>query len=281
MTEDTKRIHIYHAEATAIAGCLDFPLAQEIHSQAAVSLSEKGGYRSQRAERYQLESVISYRSAYTQVAGNLETKPGHGWSTLATSVIEGLNVLDIVTADRIVAQISTDHPLVGYVPTVTFLGTRFENLRIAGHPVKVELDTNLFGEKPGGDAPYSDSDSFRQRVLAQYERIHADKDLHPEVRECYNQVPAKSERLSPIKCSLVNHSEGAYPGRSCGHVIDVPNFGRIYLATIRLEQSDPHPETRIPKKTLISLTMIEMKMGCIAGGKASACNSKLNGTTAP
>ena len=92
---------------------------------------------------------LSYEAAHTQVAGNRETKPGHdGYTTLVTSVVEGLNILDVVTADLVVAQISTDHPLVGYVPSITFLGTRFENLRIAGHKVdELEMCLDIFGKR--------------------------------------------------------------------------------------------------------------------------------------
>ena len=61
-------------------------------------------------------------------------KPGHGWATLTTVVVDDLNVLEVLTADRVVGQIITDYPLEGYVPAVSFLGTRFDNLRIAGHP---------------------------------------------------------------------------------------------------------------------------------------------------
>jgi len=57
-------------------------------------------------------------------------------------------VLDVLTADRVVGQIITEHPLVGYVPIISFLGTRFENLRIAGHPVELDLDLNILGDKP-------------------------------------------------------------------------------------------------------------------------------------
>src|SRR5271154_5125044 len=101
----TKRHHFYHAEATVLSGLLEIPLKQEIHPQAFATLpSEEGGYIAQQAKDYRLESVISYSNAHTQVTGNLESKPGHGWNALATSVVEDLIILDIVTADRVVAQ---------------------------------------------------------------------------------------------------------------------------------------------------------------------------------
>jgi hypothetical protein len=98
-----ERYHIYHAEAGVLHGRLQLPLAQEIKPQAFTKVPERGGYLSQHSHNYQLEGVISYRTAYTQVAGNRDVKAGHGWSTVATSVIEHLNILDVITADRVVA----------------------------------------------------------------------------------------------------------------------------------------------------------------------------------
>ena len=148
-----------------------------------MKLNERGGYLSQHVENYRLGGVVSFRSAYTQVGGNPDPKPGHGWNTLTTSVIEGLNVLDIVTADRIVCQISTDHPpLIDYVPTVTFLGTRFENLRIAGHQVKLDLDLDILGAKPKKDAGYLSDRDFQKRASAQRERLKVAHDQVESVR---------------------------------------------------------------------------------------------------
>jgi hypothetical protein len=281
MSDETKREHVYHAEATVLTGHLRLPFAQKILPQTYARLCEQGGYLSQHADRYRLEGVISFQSAYTQVAGNRELKPDLGWNTLTTSVVEGLNVLDIVTADRVVAQISTDHPPVGYVPSVTFLGTRFENLRIAGHPVKLDLDLNILGSKPGNDAPYTSDSGFTQRVKGQYERIGAHQNLPADVFERYNQLPAISYNQESIECSLINQAEGSYPGRSFGHVIDIPDFGKIYLATLRLEQSDFQPGTGIPRKTLIRLTMIKLEMGCVADGSTSVSELTTNGHTKP
>jgi hypothetical protein len=277
--EVAKRRHVYHAEAHAVAGRLDLPLAHEIRPHAHVRLPEQGGYYSKRSEKFRIEEIVSVSSAYTHVAGNRDTKVDHGWNTLTTSVVEGLNILEVVTADRVVAQVSTDHPLVGYVPAVTFLGTRFENLRIAGHPVHLHMDLEIVGEKPHDDVPYTSDHGFIERVAQQYERIQAHQNLPSTVLERYNRLPSTAGRQESIECSLVNQAEGSYPGRSYGHVIDIPHFGRIYLATLRLDQSDF--ENGTPKKTTIGLTMIEFEMGCIGSGSGGVGGVKTNGQSEP
>jgi len=281
MADTPARYHIYSAEAEALHGKLTLPLVQEVKPPTFVKLNERGGYLSQHVENYRLGGVVSFRSAYTQVAGNPDTKADHGWNTLTTSVIEGLNVLDIVTADRIVAQISTDHPLVGYVPTVTFLGTRIENLRIAGYPVKLDMDLNMLGGKPKNDAPYTSDRGFIERVAAQRDHIQGHQSIPSDISARYNRLPAISDKQGSISCSLVNHTEGSYPGRSYGNAIDVPNFGKIYLGNLTIEQSDFDTPNGAPRKTTITLTMIEMVMGCVGGGTLGGGSGKTNGTSQP
>src|ERR1700676_4478314 len=167
MPDQTGRYHTYHAEAGVLHANLQLPLAQMIKPQAFTKLPERGGYLSQHAHDYRLEGIVSFRSAYTQGAGNRDVKPGHGFSTITTSVMEDLNVLDVVTADRVVAQISTEHPLVGYVPHITFLGTRFENLRIAGHKVELDLDCNFLGGRADDDSAYTGNKDLMKKIAAQ------------------------------------------------------------------------------------------------------------------
>lgn len=271
------REHIYDAQAFALKGDLQLPLRAEIQPQAFVDLPKGGGYLSQQACAYRLEGVLSFRAARTQVAGNPDTKPGHGFVTLATAVLEDFNILDVVTADRVVAQVSTEHPLDGDVPTVTFLGTRFDNLRIAGHPVRLDLDGEIFGARPAHNDPWSKSSAFRERVSAQYDAIRRHSDLPAQIAERYNRIPSGPGPQESVECSLVQRAEGSYPGRTFGHVIDVPNFGTVYLATLRLV------ETRDPKtgilSTLFRLTMIEAKMGCLGNGTVSGASAIVNGGT--
>ncbi|MGA3370186.1 MAG: hypothetical protein ABSC48_00325 [Terracidiphilus sp.] len=281
MSETAERTHHYHAEASVLGGHLRLPLCQQIKPQAHVKLAREGGYISQRAENYRLEAVISFRSAYTHVAGNRSHKPGEGWYTLTSSVIEGLNVLDVITADRVVGQTITHHPLAGYVPTISFLGTRFENLRIAGHPVELELDYEIFGSKPADDAPYTSDAGFLSRVSRQYDRIRGHQDLPENLAEHYNRLSSTLGGREAVECSLVNQAAGRYPGRCYGHVIKIPDIGVITLGKLVLKQEDFHQKTGVPKKTTIHLTMIDLKLGCVIDGDIPIGGGTSNGESQP
>jgi hypothetical protein len=283
-----QRTHTFHAEAHALSGDLVLPVETRVPPQAFVKISEHGGYLSERSAGFRFESILKYSSAYTQVGGHKEIKPGHGWNTLATSVVEGLNVLEVVTADRVVSQIATEYPEVGYTPHLSFLGTRFENLRICGHEVKLDLDLNIFGERLQSDEPYTRSSHFTSRVSQQYARIQEHQRGHGELfsslLERYNRVPeifVNSAGEEQVECSLVNQVDGDYPGHRFGHVIHVPFFGTIYLGNLRITHTPRNGETDAPPKTLVELTMIDIKMGCAATGSAAVGTTRGGGTIHP
>jgi hypothetical protein len=280
------RKHHFHGEAEVLNAQLQLPLLQDVKSQAYVKLPDEGGYRSEQAHNYRLEGVLSFREAYTQVAGNRSVKDGRGWITLVTSVVIGLNVLDVVTADRVVAQMSTEHPLEGYVPTVTFLGTRFENLRIGGHEVDPTLNLGICGPKPANDGLYILDPSFLGRVSHQYAAINKAKGVPAVVQQRYNTAlldpvriqkaqaeaaaAANKQVVKPkIECSLVDSAASTASGTAFGHIIVVPGFGTVSLAELTVEDDSFH------------LTMINLDLGCLADGKAKMCNTIVNGKTVP
>jgi hypothetical protein len=276
-----ERTHTYQAEASALSAKLERPLQAEIRPQAYVNLPSTGGYFSERAEDFRLEGVISFRSAYTQVAGNRSEKEGHGWVTLATAVVEGLNVLDVVTADRIVAQFSAEHPLVGYVPRVTFLGTRFEGLKIGGLEIKPTIDLN-FCAPTKNDQLYLEDAGFRGKVEEQYKKMagapetlrRSEGGTMPDPAELRKQwntfIHEKGPRpKAAVDCSIVTSLGDTGAWKSAGNALEVPEFGRVFFGELRVEGDT------------FELTMIRLKMGCIGSGTVTASSGKMNGSTVP
>ena len=277
----TQRVHYYHAAANALGGHIETPFEHSIPVQAPLSLPPVGGYALARAEAYQLQGILSFKSASTQVAGSVSRKNA-SWTTLVTSTIEGLNVLEIVTADRVVAQISTEHPREGYIPKVTFAGTRFENLRIAGCPVEPVLNLGLCS--PDGDAypkkPCIDDERFLSAVTDQYRRCGDEKGLAawikdrkiPDwVRERYtwDNSKAKRDEKGSVLCSLVQEVRGEFTGKSIGHMAEVAEFGKIFLAELNVDRG------------AYRLTMLRLELGCLTHGHVSFGVAQTNGSTEP
>lgn len=274
-------IHNYNAEANLLTAELEQPLKEHIRPQEQVKLSADGSYRFKHAGPFRLEGILSYEGGYTQVAGHPSSKID-GYTTLATSVVEGLNVFDVVTADRVVAQISTVHPVFGegQVPAVTFLGTRFENLRIAGHKVELKPNLEIFGQRDVNDKSYFDSAAVTGQIAEQYRELS--KDGLPEwTREYYPKDRAVVQDISQgrrqMHCSVVNSVKNT-PGTPFGHVIDLPHFGRIFLGEVKLVHERSKDPANENDKYKFQLTMIRMKMGCLGDGNTSASSAASNGT---
>jgi hypothetical protein len=285
-------VHIYYAEANVLSADLKQPLEEKIPPRVQVTLPASGRYRFKKGNSFRFEGIISYHSAYSQVAGHPSSK-SDGFATLATAVVEGLNVLDVVTADRVVAQISTVHPPFGsgQVPSVTFLGTRFENLRIGGHKIKVTRKLDILGAKPAGDKSYFEDPGVQARVSLQYDKV-ATAEGHPELAAAaYPKGRAGVIGSNELQCSLVDSVEGepeeakpgeeapkvSYGGTSFGHVIDVPHFGKIFLAELNVTR-EPSKDLKLEAdKYRFRLTMIRLDMGCLAQGCATAAAADTNG----
>ncbi|HTS36770.1 MAG TPA: choice-of-anchor P family protein [Candidatus Solibacter sp.] len=268
----------YDANAYVLSADLQQPVPSVIEPQFQVTLPKEGTYQYKTAPAYNLYGVFSYESGYTQVSGHPSSKR-EGFTTLATSVIEGLNVLDVVTADRVVGQISTTRPYDGAVPSVTFLGTRFVNLRIGGHEVKVNQDLHILGPKPAGDVFYFDDPAVQKRMSDVCNKIQGRSDFPDWARQHFQWGKPRPQfgGQGGAACSLVTEIESS-SGQSFGNVIDLPHFGQIFLGEVSVDRTPPPPNTDQYETYTFHLTMVRLEMGCIGAGNLTAVKLDTNGT---
>lgn len=289
--------HEYHATANVLSGELQRPIVQKIELQAPVSLADRrGGLFSRSVQDVSIEGLISFTKGETRVSGSRSLKH-QGWVTLATSVLEGFNVFETITSDRLVNQVSTDHPYTnGHFPSVTFLGTQFGDLRVSGFPIHLTLKHGICGPKPEGDTSYLRDFDFLTRVKEQTETIANATDLPKEIRPKYIERLKRVEELIRIKgedetvsrpeivCSLVQHIDLSKVDRGLGvqafgHVLVIPHFGTVELGEIEVGEN-LYPDSPRPC-VYFELTMLKTKMGCIGDGNQNAGTTKTNGNTHP
>jgi len=272
--------HRFFAEAHVLSASLKQPITQEIKSHVSVTLPKVGGYDFRGANSFRLKGIISYQFGYAQVAGQRSLKPDHGFTTMATAAVDGLNVLDVITADRVVGQVSTEHPDYnrgeGQVPSVTFLGTRFDNLQIGGYKVEVERQLDILGPKPAGDRSYFDDPGVLDEISKQYVALSKGKGLPAWASDLYRWDRTETQRTGVMRCSLVRRVIGA-PGISFGHVIDLPHFGKIFLGELTVERKKLQTGSGDPDKYAFHLTMIRLELGCLAHGSATIVTTDSNG----
>jgi hypothetical protein len=128
---------LYHGLAIGVSGHIAPPKEHIIEVQAPSALPFTGGHSSSRVENYRYDHILSFSSAHTTSTGNESENSFH---TLATATIEKLNILNVVTADRVVARLASKYSPATGQHFATIVGSHFENLRIAGSTVKVDID---------------------------------------------------------------------------------------------------------------------------------------------
>jgi len=273
-------IHKYHAAADVLYADIEQPIQEKVSPQARIVLPKDGHYQYRHADPFHLEGILSYKGGYTQVAGHPSTK-SRGFTTLSTSVVEGLNLFHVVTADRIVAQISTTHPYYdeGQVPTVTFLGTRFDNLRIDGREIKIDYDLEILGPRPNPDGSYLDDSGVQQGISRQQSQFLTIPSLPDWAAQERPSILSNGNGHREMRCSLVSGVKGC-PGSPFGHVIHLPHFGTIVLGDLTVTQTKGKTRddgTRQNDTYHFKLTMIKTIMGCLGKGTSGAGNNETNG----
>ena len=234
----------FHAEGHALSGEFRHPGRSLIEAQASVSLPTIGGHARAHVDHYFHSDFVSFRAAHTQVSGRWVDE--ETVLTTATSTIEDLSILQIVTADRIVSQLTSTHQRGKPEGHIVAAGSEFHNLRVHGHELKVTLRHKLL----------SDSGTFE--LLRN--KVASDKD---------------SGKMAVIDdgvaiCSLVEKIETDLPGVDPKrHVIEVRNFGKIHLAEIFAEHG-----RRV-------LTMIRLELGSPHVADITVVEASTNGKPVP
>src|SRR5215469_15091144 len=178
--------HQFHADVSALHGEFRAPIRQRIESHIPITLNDRrGGHLTRYVEDINIEGLIFVKRAFTRVSGSISEKYG-AWVTLAATVLEGVNFLEVLTADRVVAQVSTEHAFRdGHVPRVSFLGTKFENLKINGIPVGIEYDFDVCGPRPARDQPYNTNEAFTAQARERINEIANSEFLFGRARTNY------------------------------------------------------------------------------------------------
>lgn len=273
MKTPNQRVFHYHADANALGGVLHRPYQQIIPSHTSISLAPAGGYGSSRSEGFRLDHVLSIDAAHTHVAGNQDEGEDGPWTSLVTAVVENVNLLEVVTADRIVAQLSVKHPKVGYVPTVSVAGSKFVNLRVNGQPIEPRLNLDVLNVKQPQGKP---SVSFHRhpdllKAAARQGKAITAAGAPEWLNFRYGWLASDkglAER-SHLLCSLVDEVRSPAPNSSYGHIVHIPDFGDLILGELILDANSFH------------LTMLRAEMGCLAQGTVTVSSARTNGAHIP
>jgi hypothetical protein len=262
-----QRSFSFRADANALGGFLKEPLAKVIPTVAPVSLPAVGGFAEARAEAFNLDEIIACTRAYTRVSG-MQQADG-SIAMLTTAVVEGLNLLEVVTAKRIVTQLSITIPEGDNKFKISLAGSGFEGLRLAGRDCRPTLNAALNPALGGPGHPGSllswqdieDAGRSQANNLIKNVRARGNKDADQWAETRYrrmtaNPVPGGGYLL----CSLVNGFDGEEPTSPSGHIVEIPGFGRIILGELRVSFDS------------VQLVAIRAELGCPVSGTVGICS---------
>ena len=273
--------YLYHASAYAVAAEFERPRKHSLPPQASAVLSVHGGHGTQLHPGQKVDGLISFEGAYSEVGGSYDdchdTYTTHAWS-----VVEGLNVADMLTADRVVSRMAIYYPAHGKdEASFDITGSHFENLRIAGYPVSVKLDTHLLHDhdtysklvkglqKPAAQCLML-GHGFRDMADEQMKDIendyHALKGMTGLVNGWKNKSKLAADgriyRLSAANQIDFDRQAGSSEVKGYGAIICIPKFG-----VVRLAEMVVHQHTRM--LTMFQVHMCSSGHGSTTGGSSS------------
>lgn len=271
---------IYRANALALGGRVGQPDPSILPSQASVVLSIDGGGGQAESGPFRYGRLISFERAHAQVLGSRPRTDGP-YETLSQVTIEGLNVQEMVTADRIVSRLVSQHTgTSGSEPRIIPLGSTFDNLRIAGRPVRYDDLTALFTEHAtlsGVSKAWTEDERFQKIARACFwwggcpEVLAGDVPEELREREAWN-AKNSSGRLplshGTAQAAIVANVrvEGLTSYANC---VIVPGFGRVYLGELLIQDDSRR------------LTMLRLDLGSPVEGTITVDSSETNGHTFP
>ena len=253
MPPEPIRTFHYRGCAHAFAGNFTRPFQELIEVQAASALPINGGHGNARVENFKFREFISFRKGYTHVTGAHQDSDRSN-NTLVTATLEGLNLLDVVTADRIVARLYSKHPDGAGEGVFTIAGSKFENLRIAGHPVNIDLDLKTIDSVPTYEAALKEYEKKGDFYKIAHDPLKTGKPIDPRGPN------------GAFLCSCVKEMETDYPGVvRVAHCFKVPGFGKVFLGELVIRYGER------------TLTMIRFELGSSISGGGSGSGATGNG----
>ncbi len=238
----------FHGHGHALSGEFRHPLWAIIPAQASASLSTIGGIAVAHGENFHFQDFVCFKSAHTHISGKRRRGETETLVTHVSTVVKGLNILGMVTAERIVSRLTSIHSPKEPEGHIIAEDSRFEGLKINGEDVKVILRHDLLVKcKTFGDLTKGIAGDRKSGKI-----VGLDEDRQVAI------------------CSLVERIETKLKGVDAKqHLIEVKNFGKIFLAEIFAE-----PGTK-------TLTMLRLELGSPHVAEITAAETTTNGQPYP
>jgi hypothetical protein len=245
---------LYHADAVGASGNLTLPVQESMPIQASVSLPLIGGHGAAEVKEFRYRNILYFSWAESTVVGSYSEKDkAHGSASMA--IIEDLNIMDVVTCDRIVARVTTKHA--GDEPSIIPMGSLFENLRIAGNKIEPDLAIDTFTQHETWEKLNAAHGNAKTREQLNKQSFHKEGKKLPTSKGMFGCTLVRDFGKLPV--GLEERNGGIY----------VPHFGTVYLGEFYVTQYSRR------------LLMLHVDLGCSTEGCFGAGGTGGNGTPFP
>ena len=233
----------FHAEGHAFSGEIHEPVWYPIPAKASTSLPTIGGQAEAAHGEFTAHEFISFKRAHTHVAGRRTGEKTY--VTHATTTIEGLNIENVLTADRITCRLRSIHDPKHPEGLILSYGSEFENFQIRRHKLEVTL---------------------RHRIMEDFDTLAK---LSGQIKK--EKTQGSSVGRSGLVFSLVEKIETDLPyvPKDGGNSFEVPNFGKVTIAEVFAEAG-----TR-------TLTMLHLELGSPQTVNSTVGETRINGKPYP
>ena len=227
----------YHAQAIGFSASLTKPCCENVPGQAATSLSDTGGESYSVVRDFNFKGIFSFDEASSYVTGS---EDHDSFNTLATVTVRGLNIANLITADQIIARVSSRHDrnadgTIGE-GQITLEGSSFRGLQIAGRRVQVKVNAGACARLSFDAA----------RTFVQSRRGH-----------CGSLPSASCSIADIVDAEDLKFADGK---------LQIEEFGTIYLATATF------------KPGYQRISMLRAELGCPIAGTVGVAGGEGNGT---
>lgn len=229
-------MYFYHGYALGVASTI----SGSEFTEAVCALSVNGGKSTASKSATPPPAGISFSSANSSIEGRNSLRSGLPvWVTEGSVLIEDLNIRGQFSAGRIEAHLYAEDRAGDYEGSVVITGSKFDDVKIAGHSVQIETSKDLIVRYP----TYESMQTAFQNTFSRDEVLGClvGRDLGKgnattwdlqAAYEGYREQKDLTKLKSLVLCSFVSKVTVGGGFNTWGPIISVPNFGNIYLGEV-------------------------------------------------
>ena len=271
------RRHVFHGHASGVAAHIRRPEARLLPVQGCSTLPVTGGLAESNVGAQTLGKWVSFDAVstsahgdYVDAAAGVATTRGEAAfdavpiETRVKSQVLGLAILGRVHVARAAVGLISQSAVDNQEPAIRLEGNVLEGVRIDDARLAITLAEDFYCQ-------CDTKDKLAKRHAAGLAPEHAG--LLLPAASGVDKVTDFPEANGTVKCTIVQEIRwdgDAHPTATIhGHVVHVPNFGKIYFGEMFLTG-----ESR-------RLTMVRFQLGSDDGGEVTAAEGETNGSTFP